>query len=229
MLFGSNGRSVSGNVVLSSAADHENVRNMAKIVSTPTATTNDEDHPVKVSHAEITLKSATLPRRKTSRSDNLKFDDSEETATSSKVNTQSAPIQPQYKSRYSPVYQQQQFQNRATSLEPQKQRPKEYYIPIQQATGSYVTNTGTMAKQRSLDTPLSRQSTNDDSESSEIQTVTSTETSANQAIKKSPREFIIPIAMEGGGYITPRATSLEPSDSNHSNSKMFSRFSGHPR
>lgn len=32
-------------------------------------------------------------------------------------------------------------------------------------------------------------------------------------IRKSPREFIIPIAVEGGGYVTPRATSLEPSES----------------
>jgi hypothetical protein len=32
-----------------------------------------------------------------------------------------------------------------------------------------------------------------------------------EPIRKSPREFIIPIAVEGGGYVTPRAGSLEPS------------------
>lgn len=32
-----------------------------------------------------------------------------------------------------------------------------------------------------------------------------------EPIRKSPREYIIPIAVEGGGYITPRAGSLEPS------------------
>lgn len=52
-----------------------------------------------------------------------------------------------------------------------------------------------------------------------------TDTNANQSqaslesnvqpIKKSPREFIIPIAVEGGGFITPRGGSLEPSESQH--------------
>lgn len=32
-----------------------------------------------------------------------------------------------------------------------------------------------------------------------------------EPIRKSPREFIIPISVEGGGYVTPRAGSLEPS------------------
>lgn len=40
--------------------------------------------------------------------------------------------------------------------------------------------------------------------------------SGKQPIKKSPREFIIPIAVEGGGFVTPRAGSLEPSESGHS-------------
>lgn len=72
---------------------------------------------------------------------------------------------------------------------------------------------------------MSRQSTN---ESQDSDTATSfsqsqntmptglsnTSSSATQPIKKSPREFIIPISVEGGGYITPRANSLEPSESN---------------
>ncbi|XP_065343207.1 uncharacterized protein Nuak1 isoform X3 [Cloeon dipterum] len=48
---------------------------------------------------------------------------------------------------------------------------------------------------------LSRQSTVE----SEAETV------KGEPIRKSPREFIIPIAVEGVGYVTPRASSLEPS------------------
>lgn len=64
---------------------------------------------------------------------------------------------------------------------------------------------------------LSRQSTND-SESDTTSTANmsqSTITGSSQPIKKSPREFIIPIAVEGGGFITPREGSIEPSDSSH--------------
>lgn len=52
---------------------------------------------------------------------------------------------------------------------------------------------------------LSRQSTQD----SDSDTVAST----GEPIKKSEREYIIPIAVEGGGYVTPRAGSLEPNES----------------
>lgn len=113
----------------------------------------------------------------------------------------------------------------------QQQKPKEHYIPIQRV--GYVANTS--SSQRSA---LSRQSTND-SDTSDTQTTASTTTIAtqpslqtsnsSQPIKKSPREFIIPIAVEGGGFVTPRAGSLEPSESNHSTSTAFSRFSGRPR
>lgn len=34
--------------------------------------------------------------------------------------------------------------------------------------------------------------------------------SPGEPIKKSAREFIIPIAVEGKGYVTPRQGSLEP-------------------
>ncbi|XP_050671884.1 uncharacterized protein LOC126970148 isoform X3 [Leptidea sinapis] len=37
-----------------------------------------------------------------------------------------------------------------------------------------------------------------------------------EPIKKSAREFIIPIAVEGKGYVTPRQRSLEPEASSHS-------------
>lgn len=119
--------------------------------------------------------------------------------------------------------------SRGASIEPQN-KPKEHYIPIQRV--GYVANTS--SSQRSV---LSRQSTND-SDTSDTQTASTTTignlsslqtSSSSQPIKKSPREFIIPIAVEGGGFITPRAGSLEPSESNHSTSTAFSRFSGRPR
>lgn len=36
---------------------------------------------------------------------------------------------------------------------------------------------------------------------------------SGEPIKKSAREFIIPIAVEGKGYVTPRQRSLEPETS----------------
>lgn len=64
---------------------------------------------------------------------------------------------------------------------------------------------------------LSRQSTQE----SDSETTIST----GEPIRKSPREFIIPIAMEGGGYVTPRAGSLEPSDTASTTSTMTNRSS----
>lgn len=63
---------------------------------------------------------------------------------------------------------------------------------------------------------LSRQSTQD----SDTDTVPS---STGEPIKKSPREFIIPIAVEGGGYVTPRAGSLEPSDTASTTSTLTNK------
>lgn len=52
---------------------------------------------------------------------------------------------------------------------------------------------------------ISRQSTHDsDSEATVSENM--------EPIRKSPREYIIPIAVEGGGFVTPRAASLEPSE-----------------
>lgn len=181
-----------------------------------------------MSTAEITLKSATLPRRKI---DAPKF--GKETAKADPSHYQSdvrtAPIR-ENQSPFSPVFASPNA--RATSLEPQQHRPKEHIIPIQRPGGGFVANA---SSQRSM-APLSRQSTND-SDTSDTQTAStatlgpqSTATSSSsQPIKKSPREFIIPIAVEGGGFVTPRAGSLEPSESNHSTGTSFSRFSGRPR
>lgn len=79
--------------------------------------------------------------------------------------------------------------------------------------------------------PLSRQSTNESNDSDTTPTqsyMTSTVTSSatigsdKQPIKKSPREFIIPISVEGGGVVTPRANSIEQSESNLTQSSSMS-------
>ncbi|XP_076278764.1 nuak family kinase 1 isoform X2 [Lasioglossum baleicum] len=52
---------------------------------------------------------------------------------------------------------------------------------------------------------LSRQSTADSDTDSALGS-----TVGPEPIRKSPREYIIPIAVEGGGYVTPRSGSVEP-------------------
>lgn len=187
----------------------------------------DEEQPIKVSTAEITLKSATLPRRKI----DSKFSVAKEPSNTPRFTNEmrSAPIREnQYQSPFSPVF---APSMRATSTEPQQPKPKEHFIPIQHV-GGFVSNAS--SSQRSM---LSRQSTND-SDTSDTQTTSTTTMGAqsslqtsnsSQPIKKSPREFIIPIAVEGGGFVTPRAGSLEPSESSNSTSTAFSRFGGRPR
>lgn len=82
---------------------------------------------------------------------------------------------------------------------------------------------------------MSRQSTIESDPDTSTTTPTQQSASANSnsaPIKKSPREFIIPIAVEGGGFITPRAGSLEPPSESNSTASMpstaFSRL-GRPR
>lgn len=84
--------------------------------------------------------------------------------------------------------------------------------------------------------PLSRQSTNDSNESDTTPTQSfvqssSTVTSSNdkQPIKKSPREFIIPISVEGGGIVTPKPNSLEQSESTTTQSSVGSKRVSRPR
>lgn len=207
----------------------------------PAQTANEDDPPIKISHAEITLKSATLPRRKLSQAEVAASPP--KTETPSRFQGEPRTYLPEmrktslgspYQSPYSPVYA--QTAARATSLEPQQfSRPKEHYIPIQRPGGSYMGSETNSTSQQSVGSPLSRQSTVD-SDTSDTQTNTTlsnmgatANSSTSQPIKKSPREFIIPIAVEGGGFVTPRAGSLEPSDSNHSSSTAFSRLGGRRR
>uniref|UniRef100_A0A1L8DKU6 Protein kinase domain-containing protein n=1 Tax=Nyssomyia neivai TaxID=330878 RepID=A0A1L8DKU6_9DIPT len=177
---------------------------------------------MKTSRAEIVLKSATLPRRKGTKPDG---DTTNKPETAMRFSTEmqhqmpdlrSAPIR-EHSTPYSPL----SLHQRAMSLEPQA---REHFVPIARPS-TYIKTPSTSNAFRA--TSLSRQSTN------ESDTETTTTTSAaqsqqnvaggtNQPIKKSPREFIIPIAVEGGGYITPRAGSLEPSESTASGSTFRS-------
>ncbi|KQS39330.1 serine/threonine-protein kinase par-1 isoform X5 [Drosophila erecta] len=183
---------------------------------------------LKTSTASITLKSATLPRRKINAKAEVQLD------IKPRIPEQGAPPQPAMRFStemqhpvadlrsappregpipYSPI--KTTLQARATSLEPKEhvitiQRP-----PTQHAYGRTSSNTTTRSGS------LSRQSTVE-SESEGTTTATNmsqaTITSTSQPIKKSPREFIIPIAVEGGGFITPRERSVEPSESSHTTS-----------
>lgn len=143
----------------------------------------------------------------------------------------SAPIH-EHSTPYSPL----SIHNRATSLEPQQ----EIVIPIQRPGFVSKQSSGTTFRYKSQKKTdksdccisifrgrfrsgsLSRQSTNDSD--TDITSQTQSVTSSNaQPIKKSPREFIIPIAVEGGGFVTPRAGSLEPSESNSSSFNHIGR------
>lgn len=183
---------------------------------------------MKTSRAEIVLKSATLPRRKAT-----KQEVQQDTSSSTKPEPQmrfstemqhqmpdlrSAPIR-EHSTPYSPL----SLHQRAMSLEPQA---REHFVPIARPS-NYIRTTSSNPFRA---TSLSRQSTNE----SDTETTTTSATQSqqnvaaggtNQPIKKSPREFIIPIAVEGGGYITPRAGSLEPSESTASGSTFRSTAS----
>lgn len=61
-------------------------------------------------------------------------------------------------------------------------------------------------------------------------TASETCSSPGEPIKKSAREFIIPIAVEGKGYVTPRQRSLEPEPARHSrSSSVHQPHPAHPR
>ncbi|XP_063218009.1 serine/threonine-protein kinase par-1 isoform X2 [Bacillus rossius redtenbacheri] len=189
----------------------------------------------KSSKVEITLKSATLPRRKTSKAEiKLEYPNGKvplvefRTEVAQMVGGATLPMTPnRLKTQRSEVA----FpvaaappspQHRSASLEPEggvskdKPRPREHIIPIQVEAGSEEkqgTSPGPPAArppvpplqhQRSQRSSLSRQSTADSDTDSTISV-------GPEPIRKSPREYIIPIAVEGGGYVTPRAGSLEPS------------------
>ncbi|XP_017874885.1 PREDICTED: mucin-5AC isoform X2 [Drosophila arizonae] len=187
---------------------------------------------VKTSTASITLKSATLPRRKINAKSEVQLDIKprvpEHPQPAMRFSTEmqhpvadlrSAPPR-EGPMPYSPI--KTTLQSRATSLEPKEhiitiQRP-----PTQQAYGRTSSNTTTRSGS------LSRQSTVESEAESTATMSQSTVTggpSISQPIKKSPREFIIPIAVEGGGFITPRERSIEPSESGQTTTSSRSTFS----
>nr|XP_036224754.1 serine-rich adhesin for platelets isoform X7 [Bactrocera oleae]XP_036224755.1 serine-rich adhesin for platelets isoform X7 [Bactrocera oleae] len=194
----------------------------------PASPGGEPNNNVKTSTATITLKSATLPRRKPSAKTEIQLEIKPRIVEQPNMrfttemqhpvaDLRSAPPR-EGPAPYSPI--KTMLNTRATSLE-----PKEHIIPIQRPQAPYArTTSNTTTRSGSL----SRQSTND-SESDTTTTANmsqSTVTGSSQPIKKSPREFIIPIAMEGGGFITPREGSIEPSESSHtaSSRSTFNRL-----
>ncbi|GAB0094181.1 mucin-5AC [Sergentomyia squamirostris] len=184
---------------------------------------------MKTSRAEIVLKSATLPRRKGTKTD-IQLDTSapNKAETGMRFSTEmqhqvpdlrSAPIR-EHSTPYSPL----SLHQRAMSVEPQ---PREHFVPIARPS-NYIRPTSSNPFRAAS---LSRQSTNESDTETNTTTTSATQSQqnvaggTNQPIKKSPREFIIPIAVEGGGYITPRAGSLEPSESTTSGSTFRSTAS----
>ncbi|XP_055586188.1 serine-rich adhesin for platelets isoform X4 [Uranotaenia lowii] len=240
MPFGANGRATTtGGLGLSSSSSGKPFRSdfvepkldtmsVPRKVSVGSISTPPADE-TKTSHAEITLKSATLPRRKLGKPDS---------PTSAKVDVPSPTVPPLSTMRFSTEMQHQipdlrsapirehpiafTVQQRANSLEPQG---KEHTIPIQKPP-TYQRTAPNAQFGGAARNSLSRQSTNESNDSDVTPSQSGTQMphvpggiSANSSgttmpIKKSPREFIIPIAVEGGGIVTPRANSLEPSESN---------------
>ncbi|XP_058467910.1 probable serine/threonine-protein kinase DDB_G0282963 isoform X3 [Malaya genurostris] len=253
MPFGANGRSATGGIGISSSASNKQFRygpesveskfstmSVPRKVSVGNIPTPPEDE-TKTSHAEITLKSATLPRRKIGKpephGDIQTKNESQQPTSQLSAMRFSTEMQHQVPDlRSAPIREHPivfTVQQRANSLEPQN---KEHSISIQKPPTHQRAAANTLSSTRGS---LSRQSTNDsnDSDSTISQAQSTGNMPANNSgvtmpIKKSPREFIIPIAVEGGGFITPRANSLEPSESSTtSNSASFSAKSrlGRPR
>ncbi|KAL6257327.1 hypothetical protein P5V15_010902 [Pogonomyrmex californicus] len=200
--------------------------------ATTTSTSNTADvensqleEPKMSSKMEITLKSATLPRRKTSKAEITLSGvrPSETVAFKSEVEAKIDAFQPQklrtQRSEVAfPVAAAVPYNtNRSSSLEPEgrpKATPRERIIPIQIEAGLERTQHSStsppkpLMSQRSTSQrsgSLSRQSTADSDTDSALGS-----TVGPEPIRKSPREYIIPIAVEGGGYVTPRSGSLEP-------------------
>ncbi|XP_050294375.1 uncharacterized protein LOC126734700 isoform X2 [Anthonomus grandis grandis] len=179
------------------------------------------------SSAEITLKSATLPRRKTTKAQ-IQINYPTPKPAQMEFHTESAhnveAARPQVRSEVVVPVSAATPDTRSNDDRSSKER----IIPIAFDNGKETTVQSPPAKppvprpfqtQKSnislRSNSLSRQSTQDsDSE---------TTSAIGDPIKKSAREYIIPIAVEGGGYVTPRAGSLEPSDTASTNSTMTNR------
>ncbi|XP_050071745.1 mucin-19 [Anopheles maculipalpis] len=267
MPFGANGRSTTGTLGINKPyrmssetpeprCDTMSIPRKVSIGSIPSPPKDE----TKTSHAEITLKSATLPRRKLSKPLELQGDPQlkadqrmqhppppQPTFAPMRFSTEfqhqmpdlrSAPIGRDHPPAFAPMahQHQQHLHHRANSLEPQgkeQQQPGASFAGPQKPPTYQRTTAGygqsPVASGRGS---LSRQSTNESNDSDNtisqgpistnasgmMSGTVSTSGSTTMPIKKSPREYIIPIAVEGGGIVTPRANSLEPSESNASSS-----------
>ncbi|XP_053660600.1 uncharacterized protein LOC128709620 [Anopheles marshallii] len=271
MPFGANGRSTTGTLGINKPyrmgsetpeprCDTMSIPRKVSIGSIPTPPKDE----TKTSHAEITLKSATLPRRKLSKPLELQGDPQMKVDQqrmqqpppqpafapmrfSTEIQHQmpdlrSAPIGRDHPPAFAPMahQHQQHLHHRANSLEPQgkeqagpfagPQKPPTYQRTASGAYGAGAYGPSPVGSQTGHRGSLSRQSTNESNDSDNtisqgpistnasgmMSGTVSTSGSTTMPIKKSPREYIIPIAVEGGGIVTPRANSLEPSESNAS-------------
>ncbi|XP_017142253.2 uncharacterized protein LOC108155744 isoform X1 [Drosophila miranda] len=191
---------------------------------------------VKTSTASITLKSATLPRRKINAKSEVQLEikpriPEQAPQPAMRFSTEmqhpvadlrSAPPR-EGPIPYSPI--KTTLQARATSLEPKEhvitiQRP-----PTQHAYGRTSSNTTTRSGSLSRQSTVESESDATTTTATNMSQATVTGLGTSQPIKKSPREFIIPIAVEGGGFITPRERSIEPSESSHTTASSRSTFS----
>ncbi|KAG5892434.1 hypothetical protein JTB14_003368 [Gonioctena quinquepunctata] len=244
--FGVSGRSASGNIgmLTSPLSPPPGPKPFVKqnfepldITQVPVKSEPVDDS--QTSSAEITLKSATLPRRKTTKAEiQLNYPVPKPAPMGFKTemahNVRAYPNPATQKTEVvvpvSSVTSKPFSGFRSTSLDQDHLRKglsKERIIPIsfEETTQESIHSPPakpptprffqTQKSESSQKSNLSRQSTQD----SDSETIAST----GEPIKKSPREYIIPIAVEGGGYVTPRAGSLEPSETASTTSTMTNR------
>ncbi|KAF7269581.1 hypothetical protein GWI33_017362 [Rhynchophorus ferrugineus] len=246
--FGASGRSASGNIgtVAPMSPPIQNVSPKPfvrpcyenRLVTSEAKQVVEEPAPPKseepqTSNAEITLKSATLPRRKTTKAEiQLNYPTPKpaqmEFRTEASHNVEAPP---QVRSEVvvpvgSPTpmvdFRAKEYQDNRSS--------KERIIPISfEKTENHKDTVQSPPAKPPMPRPFQTQRSNISQKTSSLsrqstqESDSETTTSTGDPIKKSPREYIIPIAVEGGGYVTPRATSLEPNDSTSNASSMTNR------
>ncbi|XP_060822474.1 uncharacterized protein LOC132910652 isoform X2 [Bombus pascuorum] len=196
---------------------------------------NDDDEPEEPkmsSKMEITLKSATLPRpRKTSKAEisvtsAKSYKAQVPFAFKSELEAKIDAFQPQklrtQRSEVAfPVAAAVPQTNRSSSLEPESRprsgAPKERIIPIQMEADHRQSRHSSTTPPPSKPPPMPQRSVSQRSGSLSRQSTADSDTDSAlgstvgpEPIRKSPREYIIPIAVEGGGYVTPRSGSVEP-------------------
>lgn len=89
----------------------------------------------------------------------------------------------------------------------QNSQPREHIIPIRfeaedKQKSKCVQRKSSVTSPKTSCSNLSRQSTVDTDSNSSIVSL------GGEPIRKSPREVIIPIAVEGGGFVTPSSSAL---------------------